>query len=475
MKEKFNQNTQDKINNFISSFITIFPNVYKKDTIKELINKNLNFDIEFSSSLETEYYYNPFLKILTINNQKKEEENRILFKALLKVILTNKNKNNITTGFETISLSENYNFYINEIFLNMFSELYKDTFINENNNSTDKLNLTKQLYFVMGKENLVNYLLDPEQKLKKEYQKLQTLDKSLQELDHQLKTNISNGEIFLKIGEIENNILDLYDTNNKKEEDILKDLNALLKISQNPNLDKYYEMINSIKEKEVIKKYIPLKDIYNSIDLIKNNLLEETIKKEVLKDYIPLNLYKLKEIFHIKQAVFDSKISYLNNKSKYNSVILYTNYKIYKNILPLISKEELIPKDVKKISIKYNNYINYGVPIKNILSKNSKYSIEDENTYNAFIVEKGKEKFVVNFNEKDIYLYKRQRETDLLSKYDFASISNFIDENIEVYYNEDLEKNIFVKENTIINPNNKNTRIVLNEEINLFNNRMILK
>lgn len=67
MNDKFDNNTQEKINNFITSFNNVFKGITNKENLKEKINNNLNYNIEYSDSLSCDYEYNPYLKILTIN------------------------------------------------------------------------------------------------------------------------------------------------------------------------------------------------------------------------------------------------------------------------------------------------------------------------------------------------------------------------------------------------------------------------
>lgn len=470
MKNSFNQHTENRINDFISSFITIFPGVYKEEEIRDKINNNLNFNIEYSTSLETDYYYNPFLKTLTINNKNTEQQQEILFKALLKIIMTNKEKNKNTVGFENLNIMGNSNFYINEIFLNTFKELYREELKKENCFFTDKLNLTKQLYIVTNKKQLLNYITKPEIEYKKNKIKFQRLNATLEELDNLFKEKATNSMLFQKIGEVEFGILELYDITSKKEEEILNDLNALLKITQNPNLEAYYKIINSIKEKDKIKNYSPLYEIYTSIDLIKKKELKEAIDLNTNNQYIPIILYQLKELFSIKQDTYDSTTSFLNNKDKYNTILLYNNYQLYKNIISLVKQKEI---DInEEFSINYNQYVNYEIPIHNLTIQNNQCVIENSDFTNSLIFEDSKDRYIVQFDEKNTYVYKKQDEKQLLQIYDFSFIKDLIEENIEVYENAFTKDVILLKENQTIQLINKDKKLPLNDELHLFNRQM---
>lgn len=470
MNDKFDNKTQEKINNFITSFNNVFKGITNKENLKEKINNNLNYNIEYSDSLSCDYEYNPYLKILTINKKNIEKEDQILFKAFTKIIMTNIEKGQVTSGFETIEINNITNKNINDIILELIGQEY-NKYIQQDSIKTPILNLME---IIFSKNLLKKYLINSNI-LQDKIEDIDVLNQLLKELENR---NQTSSDIFNKQGKLENVILDLYDLNNKNDDLVLKELNILIENMKNPNLDKFYTIINqNINDKNLLKKYPILFKGYETVRLANDNKLELIIKN--YKDYLPSELYVLRKLLNINNDDFIIKnnnynsdffiynsmyIDILNKESSYE---FYDEYQVYHQLINLIDIGYLKISDIEKINVYYNNFINYEIEP---LSNKESYVIKNEFANNYILIENEFKNTIIKFDDKNTCIYEKKDMLDLKGIYDLEYINNLIDKNVEVYYNEDMDNYIFYNNKKIINPNDIEGNIVLNTSLTLLNN-----
>ncbi|MGN0974042.1 MAG: hypothetical protein ACI4OT_04800 [Bacilli bacterium] len=470
MNDKFDNNTQEQINNFITSFNNVFKGIATKETLQKKINNNLNYNIEYSDSLSCDFEYNPYLKILVINSKNIEKEEQILFKAFTKIIMTNIEKGQVTSGFEIIEVNSVTNKNINDVFLELIGREY-NKYMKQDIIENSILNIME---IIFPKNILKEYLINSNI-LQNKIENIKVLNQLLEELENIRQTS---SDIYQKRGELENVILDLYDPNDKNDDLVLKELNALIENMKNPNLDKFYTIINqNIHDKNLLKKYPILFKAYETVKLANDNKLELIIKN--YKDYLSSELYVLRKILNINNddfiiqknnynsELFSYNSMYLDILNKKSSYEFYDKYQIYHQLINLIDIGYLKISDIDKINIYYNDFIDYEIDSS---SNQESYIIKNEFANNYILIENENKNTIIKFDDKSTCIYEKRDVLDLQGIYNLEYINNLIDKNVEVFYNEDMDNYIFYNNKKIINPNDIEGNIVLNTSLVLLNN-----